>query len=118
VGTQSAATGLGGLRAGPRAIEAKCHDIVFARGIRAGRPIIELEMLLTQVTRVREALALALLDDRGRESELDGALQQLHPRAREVVRAVNRGSRQGDNLGQLTELIRNAQRLVDRLVTR
>jgi recombinational DNA repair ATPase RecF len=100
------------------AIEARCHHVVFARGIRAGRPISELEEQLAEATRVKEALALALLDDPDRESELDGALGRLDPRAPEVVRAANRGSHPGDNPGRLTELVRNAQRLVDKLAVR
>ncbi|MFS8522875.1 MAG: AAA family ATPase [Micromonosporaceae bacterium] len=100
------------------AIEATCHDVVFTRGIRDGRPFTEIEEELAQITRVREALTLALLGDRQRENELDTALRRLHPRAPDVVRAANRGSHGGGDPGQLTDLINDAERLVDRLVPR
>jgi hypothetical protein len=100
------------------AIEARCHDVVIARGLRAGRPIAEVEQQLVQVTRVREALALALLGDPAREPDLDGRLRQLHPRAPEVVKAANKGSHPGRDTGSVIALISDGRLLVDRLVLR
>jgi hypothetical protein len=101
-----------------QAIEARCHDVVLTREIRAGRPIADLENQLAQITRVREALALAVLQDLGRQAELDGALQRLHPRARRVVDLANRGTHPNPGTGQLSELIDDARMLVGRIVAR
>lgn len=100
------------------AIEARCHDVVLARGIRAGRPVVELEGELARAAKLRAALALALLDDVDRVSEVDGPLSRLDRQAPQLVREVNRGAHGGPVSGDLIALTKDAWRLIERMVAR
>jgi hypothetical protein len=100
------------------AIEAKCHDLVLIEGVRAGRSITELEAALEATKALRQTLALALLGDPTRDSELNGRLSRLHPRAVRVVRDANRGAHGSPVAGPLTELVSDARELVTRMEVR
>lgn len=100
------------------AIEARCHDLVMVRDLRAGRAIADTEELLGQTTRLKQTVALALLGDPARAGEVHGELRKLHPRAPQVVDDANRGAHGGQVTGPLEALVADAQRLVGRLVAR
>lgn len=100
------------------AIEARCHDLVLTEGVRGGRPITELEAALERATKLRQTLALALLGDPARDTELNGRLDRLHPRAVRVVRDANRGAHGSPVDGPLTALVNDAKELVTRMVAR
>jgi hypothetical protein len=97
------------------AIEARCHDLVLVRGLRAGRPVAETEAALGQTTRLKQIVALALLGDPERAGEVNGALGKLHPGAPQVVEDANNGSHGRQVSLPLTALVDNARRLVQRL---
>jgi hypothetical protein len=101
-----------------QAIEARCHDLVRVRRMRAGLPHADIEAALGEITTVRQALALVLFDDPHRGGDVGAHLKQHHPRGVRVVGAANTGTH--DDLGGITlrDLIYDAGRLIDWLATR
>ena len=94
------------------AIEAKCHDLVFAAGIRAGLTHREIDDQLAEPGRVREALCLALFGDPDQEDRLEPRLGSVQPRAPRLLREVNAGAHGRAITGDLHELVRDAEALI------
>ena len=98
------------------AIEVTCKDLTYMRALREGIAITDIEDLYNAANSVREKLALALLGDAKRHEELSSILDKVDHAASRVVKAANKGVH-GDELGSLPELVKDAERLVQRLVT-
>lgn len=101
-----------------QAIEARCHDRVRVRDMRAGRPHADVEAALEDAAGVKQTLALALLGDAKRAGDVIGHLRQRHPGGVSVVEAANSGAHGGPGNRPLLDLIHAARRLIDWLSAR
>ncbi|HEX6498996.1 MAG TPA: AAA family ATPase [Micromonosporaceae bacterium] len=96
------------------AIEYTCHERIRVRGFRSGTSIVDTEAAISEAQGLRPTLALALLGDAKRVSDLADALRRLHMDAGWVVGAANSGAH-GSFRGEVGDLVRAARRVVERL---
>jgi energy-coupling factor transporter ATP-binding protein EcfA2 len=99
------------------ALEAACHQAVRARRIEAGVRHAEVERELIAAQKLRQLLALTLLDDAGRGGEVVPALRKLGGQA--AVKAFD-AAREGTHeryQGDLRHFVQDAERLANALRT-
>jgi recombinational DNA repair ATPase RecF len=95
------------------ALESSCHEVVRRRDFRAGVAVTETERAIGEADRgVRSVLALAIGDATGEGR--DDALRRLHPDAPNVVRLANGGAH-GSGRTALSDLVKSAERVIERL---
>lgn len=96
------------------ALEAACVDAVTRRMQREGRSHEDISAALAAPTSLRMWLALALLRDAGRSSDVQRWLQKNLPGATTIVHLANRGSHAAIT-GDLVTLVRGAEQLCRRI---
>jgi hypothetical protein len=97
------------------ALEAACHEAVRARRIRAGTRHADVERELIAAQKLRQQLAVALLDDAGRGGDVVPVLRQRYGQA--AVKAFD-AAREGTHeryQGDLRHLVRETERLANAL---
>lgn len=95
------------------ALEAACHEAVRARRLKAGVRHAEVEKELTAAPKLRQLLALALLDDAGRGGDVVSVLRQRYGQA--AVNAFD-AAREGTHeryQGDLRHFVQETERLAN-----
>lgn len=97
------------------ALEAACHEAIRARRIKAGVRHADVERELTTAHKLRQLLALALLDDADRGGDVVPALRQRHGQT--AVKAFD-AAREGTHeryQGDLRHFVEDTARLANAL---
>ncbi|MGB6456658.1 MAG: AAA family ATPase, partial [Streptosporangiaceae bacterium] len=99
------------------ALEAACHEVIRARRIKAGVRHADVEKELIAAQKLRQLLALALLDDADRGGDVVAAIRQLGGQA--AVKAFD-AAREGTHeryQGDLRHFVEDTARLANALRT-
>lgn len=94
-----------------QALEAACAIAVTRRMLHEGRPYAEVQSALAQPTTLKMWLALALLKDAGRGSDVSDHLRKKYAWAVDVVEDCNRGAHGARLLREPKAFVRSVERL-------
>jgi hypothetical protein len=95
------------------ALEAACHEAIRAKRLKAGVRHADVERELIAANKLRQLIALALLDDAGRGGDVVSVLRQRHGQA--AVKAFD-AAREGTHeryQGDLRHFVQDTERLAN-----